>query len=533
MIFTRTFTVDKKYLAFPVTPMYKQTHNFLSLYEGEELLYEVFLDIDLESPGFYAFCDIERFHGREITACAEGDNLDERILPYLLPSATYPGEENLYREPGRSHLHFSPARGYASDPNGLFYYDGVYHMFYQHDPFNLGFVDWKDHVNFGWGHAVSTDLIHWKELPDALLPDERGPIFSGTGLVDLKNESGLQRGEHPPIILYYTAAGGQARRSRHLQHEQCIAISEDGGKTFTKYKNNPIVPFRSPGNRDPKVFFHPVLKQWMMVVYTDVGEKYLVYTSRDLLHFDYICDLKWDNMECPDLLYLNIEEEPNQKAMVLWGANGSYVVVDFDGQQFYPLAAPRKLQSAFLYTCAQTFNNAPDGRCIQMAVYRMESGRVANGCMTIPHDLRLHEEKNGEYWLEAVPTENLRILRTYTQEWSDVDTPDSVELPSSALADIEMCLPLQDTTFTTHGILWKMDQAKRTLTLNGETIPLAYSDRLELRVILDSCCAQIYEPNNRIFAEFGYEAQQSTVRFLSGVKAERIRIHHLKSIWER
>ena len=217
--FSKTIIATKKYLALPVSPHENGTHNFVSIYKGDDLLYEFFLDVCMDSPDFFVFCDIQRFGNAELTVCVEGENLDERILAYLDPRDTYPGQNDVYRDIGRSHLHYSPVRGYASDPNGLFYYNGVYHMFYQHDPFNLSWGDWKDYVNFGWGHAVSRDLIHWEELPDVLLPDERGPVFSGTGVVDVNNVSGLRVGEHPPIILYYTAAGGQARRSRHLLHE--------------------------------------------------------------------------------------------------------------------------------------------------------------------------------------------------------------------------------------------------------------------------------------------------------------------------
>lgn len=531
--FRKVILVDHPYLAFPVSPDGEKTHAFASLWENDTMLYEFFLDLDFENPRFWTCCDMRRYDGRELILKVEDEHITQEQFNQLNCCKTFPGEAQLYQEPGRPQLHFSPARGYISDPNGLFYYDGLYHIFFQHDIFNLGWVDWKDHVNFAWGHAVSRDLIHWEETPDVLIPDERGPVFSGSGLVDLENVSGLGNGSHPPILLYYTAAGGQGRRSRHRQHEQCLAYSVDGGKTFRKYEKNPLIPFKSIGNRDPKVFFHPELKLWMLLVYTDDGEKYLLYTSRNLLDFEFVTEIKWDNMECPDLLYLPVNGNPEQRRMVLWGANGSYMTVEFDGEQFQPLSSVKKLQSDLLYSCAQTFHNAPNGRCIQMAVYRMGAGSAFNGCLTVPCDLSLRQE-DGDYFLWAEPVPELEQLRTHTTVYRELTVENCIELPGAALMDVEIRMILQDGELSINGMPIRLDATRRVLKVGSAEAPLPYSDELRLRVLVDTVCVQLWEPNNRVFLDFGYsDFQAAVLRFeTTGLSIDELKIHELKSIWE-
>ena len=522
---------EGRYLAFPVRPHGGERHAFASLWEGDTLLYEWFLDPDFENPAFWTYCDMTRYGSRLLRLRLEDDRVTEEQFASLDRADTYPGLTQLYHEPGRPQLHFSPARGYISDPNGLFYYRGLWHIFFQHDIFNMGWVDWRDHVNMAWGHATSPDLVHWTETPDVLLPDERGPAFSGSGLVDTENVSGLQRGEDPPILLYYTAAGGQARRTRGLQHVQCLAVSQDGGRSFHPYEHNPLIPFYAAGNRDPKIFWNPKLGAWMLITYTDDGERYLLYTSEDLLHFTYRTDFHWDNMECPDLLYLPVNGDPNRRQMVLWGANGSYVPMDFDGEHFVPLGPAKKLQSGLLHSCGQTFHNAPDGRCVQMTVYRMAPGSVSSGCLTVPCDLTLHE-KNGDFWLWAEPVPELRALRIRSEEYTAWTVEGTRELPASPLMEIELTMPLQDAVWTVNGLRITVDAAARTLTAGGGTAPLPYSDTLRLRLWIDTVCCRIWESENRVSLEFGYPFTAPELRAEGHLTVGRLTVHTLKSIWE-
>lgn len=529
-MYKKDILVDSPYLAFPVTPHNSEKHCFASLWENGKLIYEFFLDLDFKTPRFWTYCDMNCFMGKKMELVIESDNITEKDFESLHCAESYEGMERLYKENGRPQLHFSPARGYISDPNGLFYYNGTYHVFFQHDIFNLGWVDWKDHVNMAWGHATSKDLVHWSETPDVLLPDDMGPAFSGSGIVDVNNISGLGNGEHPPILLYYTAAGGQGRHTRHLQHVQCLAYSVDGGKSFKKYEKNPLIPFKAHGNRDPKVFFNPKLDIWMLLVYTDDGEEYLLYTSQNLIDFDYVTNIKWDNMECPDLLYLPVNGDPKNKKMVLWGANGSYMVVDFDGTEIKPISESKKLQSDLLHSCAQTFHNAPDGRCIQMSVFRIGPAEASCGCLSVPCDLTLHE-KDGDYWLLSTPSEEIEKMRNCCDSYPSLKVDGKAELKGYPLIDIELEMPLTDCVLTVNGMEITVNGKERTLKVADGCASLIYSDKLSLRILVDVTCVQIWEPNNRVSLEFGYITGKPEICFEGVLEISNLNIHRLNSIW--
>lgn len=529
--FKKEIKVNLPYLAFPVSPNCGEKHSFASLWENGKLIYEFFLDIDFKHPQFWTYCDMNRFIGKKMQLLVEDDNITQEEFESLHCANTYPGQENLYHEKGRPELHFSPARGYISDPNGLFYYNGTYHIFFQHDIYNLGWVDWKDHVNMAWGHATSNDLVHWNETPDILLPDNLGPAFSGSGIVDVNNISKLGNGVHPPILLYYTAAGGQGRHTRDLQHVQCLAYSVDGGLTFNKYEHNPLIPFKACGNRDPKVFFNPSLNIWMLIVYTDDGEEYLLYTSNNLIDFKYVTNIKWDNMECPDLLYLPVNGDKENKAMVLWGANGSYMVVEFDGNNIKPLSKSKKLQSDFLHSCAQTFHNSPDGRCIQMAVFRIGSSEASCGCLTVPCELTLHE-CNGDYWLLSSPCHEIEKMRCSTKTYDCIEIKDKTEFDSSPLMDIEIEMPLQDSSFNINGMRISINKNEKTLSVADSVTTLPYNNVLSLRILVDKTCVQIWEPNNRVSLEFGYNLCNTQIIFEGDFIINKLKIHTLESIWK-
>src|SRR5882762_7364686 len=185
----------------------------------------------------------------------------------------------LYRERFRPQFHFTPATNWMNDPNGLVFYDGEYHLFYQYNPFG----DKWGHMS--WGHAISRDLIHWQHLPVALAEENGVMIFSGSAVVDWKNTSGFGQNGKPPLVAIYTGH----YTTKPLQNQQ-IACSNDRGRTWTKFSGNPVLDIGEKDFRDPKVFWHEPSQRWVMVAAWPVHRKVRFYASPDLKQWTHLSD---------------------------------------------------------------------------------------------------------------------------------------------------------------------------------------------------------------------------------------------------
>jgi fructan beta-fructosidase len=251
--------------------------------------------------------------------------------------------DRYYDELHRPQFHFTPEKNWMNDPNGLVHYQGEYHLFYQSNPF----ANTWGHMS--WGHAVSTDLVHWQHLPVALSEEKGVMIFSGSAVVDWDNSSGLCRNPDPKdkscLIAIYT---GHIEGTSQSQH---IAVSNDRGRTWTKYAGNPVLDIGSRDFRDPKVFLHEPTKKWVMVVALAREQRVRFYGSRDLKKWELLsefgpagvagADVLW---ECPDLFELPVDGQPENKKWVLivninpggvaGGSGGQYFLGNFDGLRF-------------------------------------------------------------------------------------------------------------------------------------------------------------------------------------------------------
>jgi fructan beta-fructosidase len=251
--------------------------------------------------------------------------------------------KEFYKEPHRPQIHFSPREYWMNDPNGMVYYKGVYHLFYQYHPGSTGFGPMH------WGHATSQDLIHWQQQPVALYPDSLGYIFSGSAVVDYKNTSGFGKNGKIPMVAIFTnhnVKGEQEQRNDY--QNQSLAYSLDEGKTWTKYKGNPVL--KNPGIkdfRDPKVSWNEVANKWIMTLAT--LDHITFYSSGNLKDWKKESEFGKETgahggvWECPDLIPFNCQ---GKKIWVLivnlnpGGPNGGsgtqYFVGDFNGHQFIP-----------------------------------------------------------------------------------------------------------------------------------------------------------------------------------------------------
>lgn len=377
--------VTSRYLNFPVSQRVDRHAMRLAVDGKEQCRFVVRLTAG--APDYWVFQDVSEYKGLTLTLTFDGP---EDALAKVYQDDTYPGEETIYEETYRPQYHFTTRRGWINDPNGLVYDRSreEYHLFYQHNPFER---DWE---NMHWGHAVSKDLLHWQELPDALHPDTIGTIFSGSAWMDYDNAAGFNiparkdkrgriiRPEQVAMIVYYTADHPSSQR-------QCMAYSLDGGRTFTKYEGNPVIDsherWKSHDTRDPKIFKYG--DHYVLVLNERDG--HTIYNSTDLKHWTPMSHIEsfW---ECPELF----ECSPGQ--WVLWGASGTYMIGRFDGYTFTP-ATPKLMNLNGSAYAAQCFNQLPEGsQPIKMAWGRISFPDMSfNGCMLLPQTQEIKETSQG------------------------------------------------------------------------------------------------------------------------------------------
>ena len=300
----------------------------------------------------------------------------------------------------RPQYHFTPSISWMNDPNGLVYYQGEYHMFFQCNPEALR---WDPVV---WGHAVSRDLVHWKQLPIALSPDDKGNIFSGSVVVDEHNTSGFfPQGSGLVAIFTYHKNGLES---------QAIAYSHDRGRTWTKYAGNPVIP--NPGIkdfRDPKVFWYTPTHRWVMIM--DGGEVNF-YSSSDLIHWTYESTLNGVYTDMPDIFPLAVDGNPAQVMWVLSLSGTRYYVGRFDGFQFVPETDARRVDWGKDFYASQLWNNFPDGRWVYLGwMNNWDYAQVIptspwRGAMTVPRELSLISTTEGLQLVQQ-PVRELNQLR--------------------------------------------------------------------------------------------------------------------------
>ena len=320
------------------------------------------------------------------------------------------------REQYRPVYHHTPAYGWMNDPNGMFYKDGVWNLYFQHNPYGS---QWE---NMTWGHSTSTDLVHWKYEGDAVESDALGTVFSGSAVVDKDNTAGFGKGA---VIALYTSAGENQTQS--------MAYSTDNGKTFTKYEGNPIITSNVPDFRDPHMFWNEDIKKWNMIL--AAGQHMEIYTSDNLKDWKLESSFgaEYGNhggvWECPDLMKLKVRGTDKEKWMLICNINpggpfgGSatqYFVGDFDGHKFTCDSKPevtKWMDYGKDHYATVSFDNAPNGR--RVAIAWMSNWQYANQVPTqqyrsgnsIPRDLGLFEYK-GETYCSVVPSPEMTAARS-------------------------------------------------------------------------------------------------------------------------
>jgi fructan beta-fructosidase len=442
----------------------------------------------------------------------------------------------LYNETYRPQFHFTPRENWTNDPNGLVYYAGEYHLFFQHNPFG---INWG---NMTWGHAVSPDMVRWTQLPHALLPDRLGTMFSGSAVVDWENTAGFQQGDEKTLVAIYTAAGGTSDESKDQPFTQCIAYSTDRGRAWTKYAGNPVLPHIVKENRDPKVVWHAPTRRWVMALYLD-GETYALFNSPDLKAWTRLQDIEMPgSTECPDFFEIAVEGSAGETRWVFTGANGRYLIGAFDGAKFTPEAGPLPMDHGANYYAVQTYSDIPAGRRVQIAWMNggQYPGMPFNQQMSFPCDLKLRRTPEG-LRVCRVPAPEIESLRAKAHAWSDVVLQPGDNLLADVSGDtFDIRAEFEvgeggDFSFVLRGQPITYSAFTRQITSLGKSAQVAaVGGHIQLQVLLDRSSIEVFANDGLVSLTscFVPDPANMTLQLSGkGVKVKSLNAYELKSSW--
>ena len=405
--------------------------------------------------------------------------------------------------------HHTPAYGWMNDPNGMFFKDGVWHLYFQHNPYGS---QWE---NMTWGHSTSTDLIHWTFQGDPIQPDAWGSIFSGSSVVDKNNTAGF--GENAIVALYTSAGENQT---------QSMAYSTDNGKTFTKYDGNPIITSNVPDFRDPHMFWNEDIKKWNMIL--AAGQQMNIYSSDNLKDWKFESSFGTEYgshggvWECPDLMKMKVRGTDKEKWMLVCNINpggpsgGSatqYFVGDFDGHKFTCESKPevtKWMDYGKDHYATVTFDNAPNGRHVALAW--MSNWQYANQVPTmqyrsansIPRDLGLFEYKGNTY-CSVTPSEEITAARCKKPSKSlseacemvvNLKGDATITLSNSKGEKVVMTYKAKDETFSMDRTLsGKTDFSSDFAAIT--TAPV-YGKMNKLRIFIDKSSIEVFDNDGKM-----------------------------------
>lgn len=429
----------KKFLLLPVQE--NAPEGKVNIIVNNEFQLEQNINIRLarEKVDYYVPLDLSAYQGKSVSVDVTGMPASSLCWKEIKLSDTF---DSSNRETYRPVYHHTPVYGWMNDPNGMFYKDGVYHLYFQYNPYGSMWA------NMTWGHSTSTDLTHWTYEGTAIVPDAWGAIFSGSCVVDKDNTAGFGKGA---VVAFYTSA--KSTPWGDVQ-SQSMAYSLDNGKTFIKYEHNPILTSTERDFRDPKVFWYALGKHWVMML--AVGQEMQIYSSGNLKEwkkessFGAMQGAHGGVWECPDLVEVAVEGSKEKKWVLICNLNpggpfggsaAQYFVGSFDGKKF---VNESPTQTKWLdwgkdNYATVTWSNAPAGRCI--ALGWMSNWQYANNvpttqyrsANTLARDLTLYRA-GGELYLKSKPSPEIKKARAEEKKISTFEVKGNYEV-ASLLAD--------------------------------------------------------------------------------------------------
>lgn len=446
----------KKFLLLPVQE--NAPEGKVNIIVNNEFQLEQNINIRLarEKVDYYVPLDLSAYQGKSVSVDVTGMPASSLCWKEIKLSDTF---DSSNRETYRPVYHHTPVYGWMNDPNGMFYKDGVYHLYFQYNPYGSMWA------NMTWGHSTSTDLTHWTYEGTAIVPDAWGAIFSGSCVVDKDNTAGFGKGA---VVAFYTSA--KSTPWGDVQ-SQSMAYSLDNGKTFIKYEHNPILTSTERDFRDPKVFWYAPGKHWVMML--AVGQEMQIYSSGNLKEwkkessFGAMQGAHGGVWECPDLVEVAVEGSKEKKWVLICNLNpggpfggsaAQYFVGSFDGKKF---VNESPTQTKWLdwgkdNYATVTWSNAPAGRCI--ALGWMSNWQYANNvpttqyrsANTLARDLTLYRV-GGELYLKSKPSPEIKKARAEEKKIPTFEVKGNYEV-ASLLADnkgayeIEMTIETKGTS---------------------------------------------------------------------------------------
>ncbi|MCH7228134.1 glycoside hydrolase family 32 protein [Haloferula sp. A504] len=530
------FTIDKKYIVYPIEN--GDGNQSVSLRVDDEVVrfYKTNLASTADDIDWWAFEDVSEFKGRRLTLTVSRHS--DEGFKLIRQSDTVPGADQWGEEPLRPQFHFSQKVGWNNDPNGMVYHDGEWHLYFQHNPVGWG---WG---NMTWGHAVSKDLVNWTQLPNALHHREGDAMFSGGAAVDWKNTGGWKTGDNDVIVATWTSTG----------RGECIAWSNDKGRTFIEYEGNPVLRH---GGRDPKPVWYeyaegePPLSaaaaklggHWVIAVYDEdkeLGRNIAFYSSTDFKNWELQSKLP-GYFECPELFSLPVAGDPSEVRWVVFGADAKYAIGTFDGRTFTPEHEGRHQLHYGPYYASQIFSDAPDGRRIQIGWARIEmKGMPFNQTFTFPTELSLRRTPDGVR-LFGEPVKAIEKIHGRKHETADKPLAEGrpVKLETSGdLFDIRATFEVG--TAKRLGLIidgrqaFAYDAANKKLN-NAELEPV--DGRISVQILIDRPMMETFVNHGRMIITAPYQNDldiTSVEAFAEGGEARllSLEIHELNASWK-
>jgi fructan beta-fructosidase len=525
--FSSYFKPEKKYLVLPVKNGAPKKNAQIWI-DGVLVRY---FDIELaeENPDWYAYLRIDQWKGKDIELRVDKVSTTSKVFKPVLQSDK-DTNSNVYGESIRPQFHFSPKRGWTNDPNGLVFFNGEYHLFYQHNPYGRA---WG---NMTWGHAVSEDLLHWKHLDDALHPDQGGTIYSGGAVVDSFNTSKLGTEGKPALVAFHTGNTGWA---------QYMSWSTDG-RNFQNF-DRAVVPRINKDNRDPKVIWHEPTKNWVMVLWVERGdnEQHSIQflTSPDLKNWTptsiVMGGIGNDRylFECPEFYELPVEGSNGEKKWVLTGANTQYAIGTFDGTTFKPEEERLQGQYGRDFYAPQTFSNEPKGRRIEIGWWRTKTGIGSSNfehSMSLPLEHKLVKTSSG-IRLTRMPVKEVEMLRCNAQQFKKLSVKEGGTNPlkniSAELAEIAFELEpakAKAVILNLRGLDIVFNAETSELVVDGVKAPVTLiNGKLKLSIYVDRTGVEIFVNDGLVYMPVNYNLQATNLSMNLSVRGGTAKVAYL------